>query len=192
MVTKVKSRSQVFDAGGWHRILTSFAFGTATVDLRKTFVYLIKKLFVKKTESTSSLESLVACRLIPIDKKFVLETMSVGEILRRIASKTVMMLFKNDVNLIVAGKIADIKLFGNRLTEIGPSADISLKLPTHTYMLKKFPKISKEHAYWHEHNDHNQREKYFPKLLLEVIHSEFNMPKNLSTIGTCSLNFCQR
>ena len=147
MVTKVKSRSQVFDADGWHRILTSFAFGTATVDLRKTFVYLIKKLFVKKTESTSSLESFVACRLIPIDKKFVLETMSVGEILRRIGGKTVMMLFKNDVNLIVAGKIADIKLFGNRLTEIGPSVDISFKLPTHTYMLKKIPKISKEHAY---------------------------------------------
>lgn len=38
MVTKVKSRSQVFNADGWHRILTSFAFRAATVDLRKTFV----------------------------------------------------------------------------------------------------------------------------------------------------------
>ena len=48
-------------------------------------------------ESTSSLESFVACPLISLDKKFGLRTISVGEVLRRIAGKTVMMLFKNDV-----------------------------------------------------------------------------------------------
>ena len=46
--------------------LTSRAFGTATVDFRKIFAQLIKKLCVEELESTSFLESFLACRLIPL------------------------------------------------------------------------------------------------------------------------------
>ena len=85
------------DADGWRRILTSRVFGTAILDLRKTFAELIKKLCVEELESPSSLESFVACRLIPVEKKPGIRPIGVGEVLRRIAGKTVMMLFKNDI-----------------------------------------------------------------------------------------------
>ena len=69
MLTKGRSGSSVLDADGWRGILTSRAFGTATLDLRKTFAQLIKKLCVEELKSPSSLESFLACRLIPLDKK---------------------------------------------------------------------------------------------------------------------------
>ena len=85
------------DADGWCRILTSRAFGTATLDLRKTFDKLMKKLCVEELESPSSLESFVACRLISLDRKPGLRPIGVGKVLRRIAGKAVMMLLKNDI-----------------------------------------------------------------------------------------------
>ena len=56
------------DADDCRRTLTC-AFGTAPVALRKTFAQLINKLCVEELESKSSMESFVACRLIPLDKK---------------------------------------------------------------------------------------------------------------------------
>ena len=52
---------------------------------------------VEELESTSSLESFVACRPILLDKKPDLRPIVVGKVLRRIAGKVVMMLFKNDI-----------------------------------------------------------------------------------------------
>ena len=63
------SRPLGLDADGWRKNLTSRAFGITTLDLRKTFAQLIKKLCVEELESLSSLESFLACRLIPLDKK---------------------------------------------------------------------------------------------------------------------------
>ena len=67
MLIKGGSGPSGLDANGWRRILTSRAFGTATLDLRKTCAQLIKKLCVEELESPPSLESFVACRLIPLD-----------------------------------------------------------------------------------------------------------------------------
>ena len=39
----------------------------------------------------------MTCRLIPLDKKPGLRPVGVGEVLRRIVSKAVTMLFKNDI-----------------------------------------------------------------------------------------------
>ena len=97
MLTKGGSGPSGLDADSWCRILTSRAFGTATLDLCRTFAQLIKKLCVEELESPSSLESFVACRLIPLDRKPGLIPIGVGEVLRRIAGKAVMMLFKNDI-----------------------------------------------------------------------------------------------
>ena len=52
---------------------------------------------VEELESVSSLESFVACRLILLDKTPGLRPIIVGEVVRRIAGKAVMMLFKNDI-----------------------------------------------------------------------------------------------
>ena len=96
-LTKSGSRSSGLDADGWRRTLTSRAFRTATLDLHETFVQLIKKLCIKELEPLSSLESIMACRLIPLDKKPGLGPTGVGKVLRRIAGKAVVMLFKNDL-----------------------------------------------------------------------------------------------
>ena len=79
------------------QMVGSRAFRTVTLDLRKTFAQLIKKLCEEELESPSSLESFVACRLIPLDIKPGLRLIGVGEVLWRIAAKAVMMLFKNDI-----------------------------------------------------------------------------------------------
>ena len=84
-------------ADGCCRISTSSAFGTATLFIRKIFAQLIKKVCVEELDSPSSLESFVACRLIPLDKKPGVRPNGVGEVLQRIAGKAVMMLFKNDL-----------------------------------------------------------------------------------------------
>ena len=80
MLIKGGSGPSGLDADGWGRILTFRAFGAATLDLRKTFVQLIKKFCVEELESPSSLESFVACRLIPLDKKPGLRPIGVGEV----------------------------------------------------------------------------------------------------------------
>ena len=46
MLTKGESGPSGLDADGWRRILTFRVFGTAALDLRKTFAQLIKKLRV--------------------------------------------------------------------------------------------------------------------------------------------------
>ena len=93
MLTKGGSRLSILDADGWRRILTARAFGTRKLDLRKTFAQLIKNLCVVELESPSSLESFVAL----LDKKPGLRPIDVEEVLRRVAGKAVMILFKNDI-----------------------------------------------------------------------------------------------
>ena len=78
-------------------MLTSREFGTLSTDLRKTFAQLIKKLRIKELESTTSLEAFTACRLIPLDIKPGLRPVGDGEVLRRIAGKVIMMIFKKDI-----------------------------------------------------------------------------------------------
>ena len=97
MLAKSGSGPSGYEADSWRRILTSCAFGKAALDLRKTFAQLIKKLCVEELESPSSLESFVACRLIPLDEQPGLRPIGVREVLRIIAGKAVMMLFKNDI-----------------------------------------------------------------------------------------------
>ena len=65
--------------------------------MRKTFTQLIKKLCIEELESTTSLEAFTACREIPLDKKPGLRPICVGEVLRRIAGKVIMKIFKKDI-----------------------------------------------------------------------------------------------
>jgi len=98
MTTRGGSGPSGLDAEGWRRILTSNSFGTSSSDLRKAIAEFIKKLCIKKIPiDDTSLESFVACRLIPLNKNPGLRPIGVGEILRRIAGKVVMRIAKNDV-----------------------------------------------------------------------------------------------
>ena len=78
-------------------MLTSKQFGTSSTDLRKTFPQLIKSFCIEKLETTTFLKAFIACRLIPLDKKPALQPIGVGEVLRRIAGKVNMMVFKKDI-----------------------------------------------------------------------------------------------
>ena len=53
ILTKGGSRPSGIDADGWRRILTSHDFGTAQLDLGKTFTQLIKRFCVEEPESAS-------------------------------------------------------------------------------------------------------------------------------------------
>ena len=94
MLMKGGSGPSDLDADGWRRMLTSREFGTSSTDLRKTFAQLIKRLCIEELETTTSLEAFTACRLIPLDKKSGLRPIGVGEVLRRITGKVIMMIFK--------------------------------------------------------------------------------------------------
>ena len=96
-LTKGGSGPSGLDADGWRRILISRVFGTLSADLRKTFAQLIKRLCIEELETTTFLEAFTACRLILLDKKPGLRPIGVGEILRRIAGKVIMMTFKKDI-----------------------------------------------------------------------------------------------
>ena len=50
-----------------------------------------------KHHDTTSLEALIPCRLIPLDKNHGLRPIGVGEVSRRIAGKVVMKVVKDDV-----------------------------------------------------------------------------------------------
>ena len=96
-LTKGGSGPSGLDADGWRRILTSRVFGTSSTDLRKTFAQLIKRICIEELETTTSLEAFTACRIIPSDKKPGLRPIGVGEVLRRVAGKVIMMIFKKDI-----------------------------------------------------------------------------------------------
>ena len=69
--TKGRSGPSGLDAVGWRRIIVSLCFGTATSDLRKAIAELVKRLYVtniSNSNNCASLESLVTCRLIPLNK----------------------------------------------------------------------------------------------------------------------------
>ena len=85
------------DADGWRKILVSNHYGATGADLRRAFAEMIKKMCTEKEEprnGTTSLESFLACRLIPLDKNPGLRPIGVGEVLRRIAGKVVMKIVK--------------------------------------------------------------------------------------------------
>ena len=94
-ITKGGSGPSGLDADGWRRILTSNSFGTASSDLRKSVADFIKKLSKKTNSENKSLETFIACRLIPINKNPGLIAIGVGEVLRRITEKVVMKILKN-------------------------------------------------------------------------------------------------
>ena len=94
MLTKGGSGLSGLDADGLRKILTSRSFGTASFELRKTFALFVKRLCLEFCKNAESLESFIACRLIPLDKRSGLRPIGVGEVLRRTAGKAVIILLK--------------------------------------------------------------------------------------------------
>ena len=94
--TKGGSGPSAMDADGWRRILCSNNFGDTNADLRKAIATFIKKNCTKEI-STTSIETFVACRLIPLVKNPGLRPIGVGEILHRITGKIIVSVVKKEV-----------------------------------------------------------------------------------------------
>ena len=65
MLTRHGFGSSGLDADGWRKILILCSFGTASSDLRKIFALFVKRLCLEEIKNAESLESFIACRLIP-------------------------------------------------------------------------------------------------------------------------------
>ena len=79
------------DADGWHQILISGNFGTSGKGLRKA-TDMTKRLCQDNT--IKHLETFLACRLIPLDKKSGVRPIGIGEVLRGVIAKIVLKLLK--------------------------------------------------------------------------------------------------
>ena len=90
-MTKGGSGPSGMDAGGWRKILSSRVYGVTGRDLRRALANVIKKICVDNI-SDNSLEALMASRLVSLDKRPGLRPIGVGEVLRRIAGKIVIMI----------------------------------------------------------------------------------------------------
>ena len=85
------------DGEEWKKILCSNSFGTAGTDLRKAIARMTKKMCIEKVEDSDSIDALLACTLIPLNKNPGVRPIGIGEILRRIIGKIVMKVLKIDV-----------------------------------------------------------------------------------------------
>ena len=65
--------------------------------LHKKFAHVIKRPWIEKHETATSLQEFTACRLIPLDEKSGLRPIGVREVLRRIAGKVIIINFKRDI-----------------------------------------------------------------------------------------------
>ncbi|XP_028417275.1 uncharacterized protein LOC114541674 [Dendronephthya gigantea] len=81
------------DALGWRHILVSRNYGDAGKDLRSAIALMARTLATQKVvigaDQTTSLETFLACRLIPLDKNPGVRPIGIGEVLRRIIGKSI-------------------------------------------------------------------------------------------------------
>ena len=83
--TKGAAGPSCFDGGDWRRIIDTNIYRTNGNDLRKTIAETTRKLCIEELDSHSlkSLESLMACHLIPLNKNLGVRPIGIGEVLRR-------------------------------------------------------------------------------------------------------------
>ena len=96
MRTRGGSGPSGLDGDGWKRILTSNSFGSDSIDLCTAIAALGRKLCTEN-HSATSLEPLMACRLIPLDKNPRLRAIGIGEVLRRMIGKSITYILKDDI-----------------------------------------------------------------------------------------------
>ena len=82
------------DASGWRRLGTSFS--RASSDLCNNIAMVARRICTEYVDP-ESLSSLIACRLIALDKNPGVRPIGVGEVVRRIIGKAVLGVLKEDV-----------------------------------------------------------------------------------------------
>ena len=69
------------DGDGWKRILTSNSFGSDSIDLCIIAIAALGRKLCTENHSTTLLEPLMACRLIPLNKNPGLRPIGIDEVL---------------------------------------------------------------------------------------------------------------
>ena len=94
--TKGAAGPSKFDADDWRRILGTNAFDNHSLELRRSFIRMAKRLCPQKLSRHKSLEALIASQLIPLNKWDV-RPVGIVEVLRRIIGETVMSVVKKEI-----------------------------------------------------------------------------------------------
>ena len=95
--TKGAAGPSGLDADQWKRILSTRLFGSSSTDLCKAISRMAIQLCTTVMDDPDSISSLLACRLIPLNKNPGVRPIGIGEVLRRIIGKSVMIIFKPEV-----------------------------------------------------------------------------------------------
>jgi hypothetical protein len=95
--TKGAAGPSNLDADQWRRILCSKDFSVEGLDLCRSIANMTKSLCTTKVSDLESLEALVACSLIPLDKDPGVRPIGIGEVLRRIMGKVVTKILQKDL-----------------------------------------------------------------------------------------------
>ena len=84
------------DADTWRRILGSKSFGKGSADVCDAIARMCRRLCTEYVDP-STISTLMACRLIPLDKNPGVRPIGIGEVLRRIIGKAVSTFLKPDI-----------------------------------------------------------------------------------------------
>ena len=85
------------DSDQWRAILGSSKYGQTGLDLAESLSRMAKILCIEQIKDYNSLDPLMACRLIPLDKSPGLRPIGMGECTRRIIGKAVTKILKLDI-----------------------------------------------------------------------------------------------
>ena len=91
------------DADQWQKILCSKVYGSEGTDLCHSIAALAKQLATEVTTDPDSLTALLACKLLPLDKNPGIRPIGVGEVLRRIISKAITTVLRQDLQSAAGG-----------------------------------------------------------------------------------------
>ena len=122
--TKGSAGPSMYDADDWRNILGSTKYGSEAEDLRKSLADMAKDLCISEVDDPESLEALLSCRLIPLDKNPGLRPIGIGETLRRILGKAVTSILKKDVQV----SVGNLQLCGGHVggCEVGVHAVVDM------------------------------------------------------------------
>ena len=85
------------DADSWSKTLCNSTFGNASDNLFHAIALLARMLCSEELVDPKSIEGLVACRLISLDKSPGVRPIGIGEVLRRIIGKAILTVLKSDI-----------------------------------------------------------------------------------------------
>ena len=101
--TKGSAGPSQANADDWRRMIGSKIYSKEGSDLRCEIAELAKQLCVEQLTDPETIEALMACRLVPLNKNPGLRPIGIGEVLRRIIGKAVTAVCRTDIQTAAGG-----------------------------------------------------------------------------------------